>query len=342
MQRKSLIFISTLLLVLLLNITSGTASDLYISPTSTQSGSDCGSSPLLACPCINDLLKLNILKPGDCINLLPGIYKGVGLNIGLTIDIPNLTIKGDAAATVTIDLEGSPIFLTITVPGVVVAQVTIRGGVTADVKTGVLNIQLTATATVSALLDAIRINNVNFVNIQGTALLCADVNALNGVVDVKVNANIFVNVVVSLCTFVNVTVDPVIQVVGRISLRLNSVSFTNCGSTNVDGAIVLATKSSAVVLVAVTIENCQGGSLLNLNAAATLTLNGGLVVKGNVVSVALFDLSKTLDINLLGLSVRLDTNTAPVGCTNVKCGILNINCMCENCGAVNLDVGSFF
>jgi len=355
MQRKSLVFLSTLLLVLLFNVSGGSTTEWWVGPGTSQSSSpnspsksspsssNCGTSQSQCCSSLADLLQgaKNVVQPGDIIHLLPGIYSGP-LNVGLTINIPDLQILGDDASTVTIDLGGSPVFLTINVPGVVIAQVTIKGGITANANLGVINIQLTAAATVTTLLDAIKLTNVNFLDIQGTAVLCADVNVLNGVVDVKINANIFVNVVLSGCSFVNVTVDPVIQVAGRISLRLNSVSFTDCGSPDVDGAIVLATQSSAVVLVAVTIDTCQGASLLDLNTAATLTLNGVLVLKANVVSVSLLNLNLNLDINLLGVSVRLDANTAPVSCTNVKCGLVNIGCICSNCGLVNLDLGSFF
>jgi hypothetical protein len=341
-QRNSLVFLSTLLVVLLLNISGGRANDFWVKPSSTQSSSNCGSSQLLACPNIIDLLNLKLLNIGDTIHLLPGVYKGIGLNVGLNIDIANIQIIGTDAASVIIDLEGSPTFITISVPGVVVAQVTIRNGITADVDLGVINIRLTVGATVNALLDALRFNNVNFLNIQGTAILVADVNVLNGLVDIKVNANIFVNVVLSGCSFVNVTVDPVLKVVGRISLRLNSVSFDNCGSPDVDGSIVLAQQSSAVVLVSVSISNCQGGSLLDLNTAATLTLNGLLVLNANVVSTSLLNLNLNLNINILGLSVRLESNTAPIACTNVKCGLINIGSVCSNCGLINLDLGSFF
>jgi len=340
-QNKSLVFLSTLLVVLLLNISSARATDWWVNPTSTQPSSNCGSTQASACPNIADILTLSHISLNDIIHLCPGTYSGP-LNVGLTINIAGLQILGADPTTVIIDLNGSPTFLTIKVPGVVVAQVTIQGAITADVNLGVVNIQLTVGATVNAVLDAIKFNNVNFLNIQGTAILCADVNVLNGVVDVQVNANIFVNVVLSGCSFVNVTVDPVLVVVGRISLRLNSVSFEGCGSPNVDGAVVLAQKSSAVVLVSVTISNCQGATLLDLNTAATLMLNGLLVLKANVATLSLLNLNLSLDINLLGLSVRLDANSAPVACTNVKCGIVNIGSVCSNCGLVNLDLGSFF
>jgi len=338
MQRKSLVFLSTLLLVVLLNISGGRA-DWWVNPSSTQSSSNCGTSGDSACPCIANLLPL--VQPNDIINLLPGVYTGP-LNIGLTISVDGIQILGSDPTTVIIDLGGSPTFLTITASGVVVAQVTIKNGITANANLGVINIQLTVGATVNALLDALRFNNVNFLNIQGTAVLCADVNVLNDLINVNANANVFVNVVLSGCSFVNVTVDPVLVVIGRISLKLDTVSFDGCGSPGVNGAVLLAQKSSSVVLVAVTISNCQGASLLDLNAAATLTLSGLLVLKANVVTSCLLNLNLNLNINILGLSVRLDANSAPVSCSNVKCGLINIANVCSNCGLVNLDLASFF
>jgi len=335
--------LSTLLLVFLLNISGGRATDWWVNPLSQLPSTNCGTTQSLACPCIADILNLSHLNPNDVIHLLPGTYSGP-LNVGLTVTVPNVQILGGGSnpSAVIIDLQGASVFLNIKVPGVVVAQVTIQGAVTGNVNLGVVNIQLTVGAAVSALLDAITFTNVNFLNIQGTAILCADVNALNGLVNVNLNANIFINVVLSGCSFVNVTVDPVLKVIGRISLRLNSCTFDSCGTPDVGGAVVLATESSAVVLVAVSITNCQGASLLDLNTAATLTLNGLLVLHGNVVSVSLLNLNLNLNINLLGLTVRLESNTAPVSCTNVKCGIVNIGCVCSNCGLVNLDLGSFF
>jgi len=340
---KSSIFLATLL-ILLLNVTSGYGKDWYLDGNSDSDDSICGTSLSSACKTLKVLIaKVNA---GDTIHVAVGIYTGPD-NIDITVSVANIQIVGTDANNCIFDLGGSSTFLTITVPGVVVAKVTVRNGVTANVNLGAITVKLTVGATVNGLLSTLRFQNVNFLNIQGTALLLADVSVLDGAVQIKanVNAGIIVQVILSSCTFVNISVNPALHVVGRISVRLNSVSFTNCGAesdSDLAGVAVKAELGCILILANVNIQNCNGASLLDLsNLAASLSVSGILSLKANVVTQSLLNLNVNLKLTVLGLSLSLNLNSNPAICTTVPCGLVNLGLLCSDytkeCPIVGLD-----
>jgi len=365
-------FISIVLLIALLNISGGFATDWYVCPpsgsstgtgnsgsspstgtgssspstgtgsSSTSSGSGTGTSP--SSPFDSIQKALDVCKDGDVINLLAGIYTGPG-NTGLIVSVPNIQILGIDVGSVFIDLGGSPIFLNITVPGVVVAQVTIKNGISADVNllNGAVNADvhvgsITVDLNVAVNLNAVKILNCKFLNIQGTAVAVVDLNLLDDAVNV--NLNVFLNVQITGCTFVNVTADSTVYVRGQISIRLSNVNFQNCGSSayaDLLGVVLQALNGSVVTLSGtVKINGCIGGSLLDLTSAATLNLGGILDIDSCDVT-NLLNLNKDLNLSILSLSVSLNANQYTMDCDNAPCGLVNIDLICKKaCALVNL------
>jgi len=363
-------FIRIVLLLALLNISGGFAKNWYVCPSGSSSGSGntgsspstgtggsspstgagssspssgsgssspssgTGTSPSSPFDCIQKAL--DVCQDGDIITLQAGIYSGPG-NTGLVVNIPNIQILGINVASVIIDLQGSPIFLNITVPGVVVAQVSIKNGISANAN--VLNGLVTANVQVGAItvdlkvavnLNTVKILNCNFLNIQGTAVAVVDLNVLDSTV--KVNLNVFLNVIISGCSFINVTVAPAVYVRGQISVRLSNVNFQNCGSTDLVGSVLQALNGSVVTLSAtVNLKGCIGAILIDLETAATLNLGGLLNVDACVVSTGLLQLNANLNINILGLSVSLNANDYNMDCiddTKTVCNVVNIGLIC--------------
>jgi len=329
MFNKTAVFLVAILIVLL-NISGGLAGDWYCNPTSTQDDSTCGSSASTACSSLKPVL-VN-LKVGDIIHLAVGVYTGPD-NIGLTLNVAKVQILGDDPNNCIIDLGNSPVFLTVTVPGVVVANVIVRNGIVSDVNLGAITVKLTAGV---SLLATLQFQSVKFLNIQGTALLLADASLLGNKVKVNanVNANVFVQVILQSCTFVNISVNSALHVVGHISVHLNSVQFLNCGdqsdANTLVGVAIKGENGCVFIWAGLTIANCQGLSLVDLNTCASLTVSGILTLNANVVVQSLLNLNTKLDLNILGtqLSVSLNGNTSPIDCSNCDCAIVNIGSIC--------------
>jgi len=287
---------------------------------------------------------LDVCKDGDIINLQAGIYSGPG-NTGLIVSVPNIQILGIDVGSVFIDLGGSPIFVNITVPGVVVAQVTIKNGISADVNllNGAVNADvhvgsITVNLNVAVNLNAVKILNCKFLNIQGTAVAVVDLNLLDDAVNV--NLNVFLNVQITGCTFVNVTADSTVYVRGQISVRLSNVNFQNCGSSayaDLLGVVLQALNGSVVTLSGtVKINGCIGGSLLDLTSAATLNLGGILDIDSCDVT-NLLNLNEDLNLSILSLSVSLNANQYTMDCENAPCGLVNIGLVCKQaCSVINV------
>jgi len=329
MFNKTAIFLVTILIVLL-NISGGLAGDWYCDPTSTQSDSTCGSSASTACSSLKPILAN--LQVGDIIHLAVGVYTGPN-NIGLTLNVAKVQILGDDPNNCIIDLGNSPVFLTVTVPGVVVANVIIRNGIVADVNLGAISVKLNAGV---SLLATLKFQSVKFLNIQGTALLLADASILGKNVNAKLNlnANVFVQVILQSCSFINITVNSALHVVGKISVHLNSVQFQNCGdqsdANTLVGVAIKGELGCVFIWAGLTIANCQGLSLVDLETCASLTVSGILSLNANVVVQSLLNLNAKLDLNILStqLSVTLNGNTSPLDCSNCDCAMVNIGSIC--------------
>jgi len=326
---KTTIFLVTILIVLL-NISGGLAGDLYCNPSSTQDDTGCGSTSDTACKSLKAVL-VNV-KVGDVIHLAAGIYSGPD-NVGLTLAKANVQILGDDANNCIIDLGDSPVFITVTVPGVLFAKLTIRNGIVADVNLGAISVKLNVGL---SLLATINFQSVNFLNIQGTALLLADASLLgsNANANLNLNANVFVQVVLQACTFINITTNSALHVVGKISVHLNNVGFQNCGdqsdANTLVGVAIKGETGCVFVWAGLTINNCKGVSLVDLATSASLTVSGLLSLKANVCLQSLLNLNAKLNLNILGtqLSVNLNGNTSPIDCTNCDCEIVNIANIC--------------